>query len=282
VRHSVAGGRELDPRVLCDEWRVANDVYHELEQEEAGLADTARCRKLPKAMRPLAEALAASPQFRTTFDTLPVSFGLVELDKLVVSQSHVTLPFVEALKSRLDPKPDDAGLFRFCLPTERYDPPVRVRRIDSRRYVFSCESTDFRFHETALFEAGQLGGYHSFGPVGAVLGVVVGFGSNMLNVIRSDSRMLLHNGYHRACALRAAGHRFAPAVIQTVTRRDELQLIASRAVQDEPAFFFAAKRPPLLKDFFDPRIGKVLPVRRMEKLIEVNVEVRELDLPQQV
>jgi hypothetical protein len=149
----------------------------------------------------------------------------------------------------------------------------------TRRYTFVSESTDFRSHEPALLRADQITGYESFGPISAVVGLVVGFGSNFLSVIRSDGRMMLHNGYHRACALRAAGVTHAPAVIQTVTRRDELALVATQAVIDEPGFYFAAKRPPLIKDFFDPRIRKVLPVRRMEKLIEVSFEVKEYDLP---
>ena len=39
------------------------------------------------------------------------------------------------------------------------------------------------------------------------------------------------------------------------------------------------QRPPLLKDFFDPKIGKVFPVKRMEKMIEVSFEIREYDVP---
>jgi hypothetical protein len=122
-------------------------------------------------------------------------------------------------------------------------------------------------------------GFESFGPIGAVVGLVVGFGSNFLSVIRSDGRMLLHNGYHRAYALRAAGFTHAPAVVQTVTRLDELALVAAQKVLDEPAFYFAAKRPPLLKDFFDPRLSKVLPVRHRERLIEVSFEYDEYNVP---
>ena len=92
--------------------------------------------------------------------------------------------------------------------------------------------------------------------------------------------MLLHNGYHRACALRAAGFTHAPALIRTVTRRDELALVASQVVVDDPAFYFAAKRPPLLKDFSDPGLTKVLQVRRMQKLIEISFEYEEYDVPQ--
>lgn len=278
VERAVEGGADLDRRALCDEWREANDHYHELERRERGLADKATARALPKPMRPLAEALAAEPHFRHTFDALPVSFGMVPLDRLIVSQPHVTLPFVEGLRARLEPKPDPEALFRFCQPVERRDPPVRVRRVGARRYVFASDSTDFRAHEPALLRPSQVS-HDSFGPISAVLGLAVGYGSNVLSVIRSDTRMLLHNGYHRACALRAAGLTHAPAAIQDVTRRDELALVASQAVVDDPAFFFAASRPPLLKDFFDPRIRKVLPVRRMEKLIEVSFEIREHDLP---
>jgi hypothetical protein len=280
VHESVEGGADMDPRTLCDEWREANDRYYELEKREAGLADTAECLELPAAMRPLAEALAAHPHFRVACDCLPTSFGMVELDKLIVYQPHVTLPFAEALLARLTPLPDAAGLFRFCQPLERRDPPIRIRRLGERRYQLVSDSTDFRVHKPVLLRPDQIVGHESFGPVAAVVGVAVGFGSNFFSVIRSDSRLLLHNGYHRAYALRAAGLTHAPAVIQTVTRRDELALVASQTVVDEPAFYFAAKRPPMIKDFFDARISKVLPVRRMEKLVEVSFEYEEYDVPQ--
>jgi hypothetical protein len=279
VHESVEGGAELDPREICEAWRAANDHYYELETREAGIADAAECLELPDAMRPLAAELAARPEFRASCDCLPVGFGMVELDRLVVCQPHVTLPFVEELRARLTPAPDPAGLFRYGQPRPRRDPPVKVRRLGERRFQFVSDSTDFRFHKPALLGPDQIVGHASFGPVGAVVGLMVGFGSNFLGVIRSDSRMLLRNGYHRACALRAAGFTHVPAVIQTVTRRDELALVAPQPVVDEPGFYFAAKRPPLVKDFFDPKIAKVLPVRPMEKLIEVSFEYEEYDVP---
>jgi hypothetical protein len=278
VQASVEGGADMDPRALTDEWRAANDRYYELERSEAGIADRAECLELPAAMRPLADELAALASFRATCDCLPTSFGMVELDKLVVYQPHVTLPFAEGLRARLTPPPDAAGLFRFCQPLERRDPPVKVRRLGDRQYQFVSDSTDFRFHKAVLLRPDQVVGVDSFGPIGAIVGLMVGFGSNLFSVIRSDRRLLLHNGYHRAYALRAAGFTHAPAVIRTVTRRDELALVASQAVVDEPAFYFAAKRPPMIKDFFDPSISRSLPVRRMEKLIEVSFEHEEFDV----
>ena len=164
VRESVEGGGDMEPRALCDEWRVANDHYYALERSEAGIADKAECLELPSAMRPLAEELAAHPHFRNTCDSLPVAFGMVELDRLIVYQPHVALPFVEALQARLTPAPDARELFRFCQPLERRDPPMTVRRVGERRYQFMSDSTDFRFHKAALLGPDQIGGARLLRP----------------------------------------------------------------------------------------------------------------------
>lgn len=279
VRKLVEGGADMDRRALIDGWRDANDYYYELESREAGIADEAECLDLPEAMAPLAEQLSQHEHFRTTFDRLPTAFGMVELDKIVVSQRRVTLPFVEALRVRLDPRPGDADLFRFCQPVERRDPPVAIRRLGGQRFVFTSDSSDLRFHEPVLLRPDQITGHETFGPISAVVGLVIGYGSNFLSLIRSDDRMVLHNGYHRACALRAAGFTHAPCVIQTVTRRDELEIAAAQAVIDDPAFYFRAKRPPVLKDFFDPRIRIVLRTRAMERIIEVSFEINDHNAP---
>ena len=116
VRELVVGGDAMDQRALCDEWRVANDRYYDLERSEAGYVDAAECLELPAAMRPLADELARHPHFRHTSEYLPATFGMVELGRLIVYQPHVTLPFVETLQARLAPAPDAEGLFRFCQP----------------------------------------------------------------------------------------------------------------------------------------------------------------------
>lgn len=287
VREDVVGGEAADPRASCDEWRAANDYYGELERAEAGLADGAGCHDLDPSFVPLAERVMDDPAIRRSFDTLPARVALVELDRLVVYQTRVDQDFVEALQARLGPEPDARALVRFCLPLPGRDtsvPPPLVRRIGPRRYSFTSESTDLRFHDAVLLDPARLGdrpGDHGGdGPVGGALGLVVGFGSNLLNVVRSDGdgRMLLNNGYHRACALRALGVTHAPCVVQTVTRRDELALTVPSRVADTAAFYFKSARPPLLKDFFDPRIRKVVPVRRVKHVVELCFEVTEYDV----
>jgi hypothetical protein len=85
----------------------------------------------------------------------------------------------------------------------------------------------------------------------------------------------LNNGYHRACALLELGVTHAPCVVQTVTRRDELDITAKPIVARDPGYFFNGKRPPLLKDFADPHICKTFPIRKVSRIIEVQIEVRE-------
>lgn len=262
---------------LVREWSAAAAVYEELETSEAGFADAIGRAPLDPALAPLAAELTHNPHYTRTFDTLPTHIEMVEVARMVVCQNHVTRSFVERLKERLGPRPDPATLFRFCLPLENPAAPVQIREVGSKRYVFSSESTDFRFHEPVLLQPQQVSGYDAFGAVSGVVGLVVGFSSNFLNAVCDDDsgRLLLHNGYHRACALLELGITHAPCVIQTVTSRDELDLVAKPLVANDPGYFFNAPRPPLLKDFADPRIRKVLPIRRMSRMIEVNFEVRD-------
>lgn len=279
VRDRVVGGADLSPRTLAEEWRSANDYYFELEESEAGIADRVECRELDRNLLPMAEQVIAAPWFQRAFDTLPITFAMVELDRLVVFQPNVTREFVDELKARLGPDPDQKSLFRFCIPLERPEPAVKVQRLGSRCYQVSSESADFRFLEAAIFQPVQITDYQAHGRIGAVIGAVVGFGSNFLNVIRDEGkRILLNNGYHRAVALRELGITHAPCIIQEVTRRDELAVAAGSTVNRTPFFYFGKKRPPLLKDFFDPKIRKVLPVRRMRRVVEIKIEVRKFDL----
>lgn len=275
VKDMVVNGDEMEPALLADEWRQANDHYHELEQREYGIADHVECRDLDPNLEPLAAAVEADPCFRFTFDTLPTEFGMVELDRLVVFQKSVTLDFLQTIQARIGPNPTPQSLFNVCLPLDGDNSPVHARRVGSSRFVFRSDSTDFRFHEPVLLSPEQLRNYQTFGPVAGVVGLVVGFGANLLNVIRVGKRLLLHNGYHRACALRARGVTHVPCVIQTVSRHDELELIVKGSVAETPEFYFKSARPPLLKDFFDPKLRKVLPVHRQERMIEVEFEIKD-------
>lgn len=262
---------------LVAEWRAAAVYYEELEQREGGIADRLARGPLAPELLPLAGQVIESSRYTQTFDSLPTQIQMVELGRLVVCQNHVTRTFVDQLKVTLGPRPSPDALFRFCLPLGEAQAPVQVRKVGSKRYVFQSGSTDLRFHESVLLRAGQLNGYEAYGAVAGVVGLVVGYSSNFLNAVCDDDsqRLLLHNGYHRACALLELGITHAPCVVQTVSCRDELDIIAKPIVANDPGYFFNGPRPPLLKDFADPRIRKLLAIKKLMRMIEVTFEVKD-------
>ena len=59
-----------------------------------------------------------------------------------------------------------------------------------------------------------------------------------------------------------------------MTRKDELKLTVDDTVAGDPEFYFASRRPPLLKDFFDRRLAKRLNILPMTNHVEVEIKVR--------
>jgi hypothetical protein len=277
VRDQVVDGADFDRGVLMDAWGRANDYYQELEESETGICDEIDVRELDPALAPLAAEVAADPRYHNAFHTLPTAFAMVELDKLVLFQTRVMQQGVDRLRAHLGPAPDSETLFRFCQPQEHHEAPVKIRRVGSDRYVFTSESSDFRPHKPVLLRPDQIRDHESSGPISGVVGLVIGYGSNFLTALRQgeDGRVVLHNGYHRAYTLRALGITHAPCVVRTITRHDQLGIAAAKDVAQDPDFYFASARPPLLKDFFDPKIRKVHQVYKRLKTIEVEFKVRE-------
>jgi hypothetical protein len=273
VKTRVVDGVTLESGALVDEWRGANDHFHELEKVEAGLADTITTHALPATLRQKRRMLRANRYFRTSFDDLPTTIEMVELRHLVVSQESVGTEFSDSIAKRLGRAPSPEALFDFCLPLDRPLPPMQVQRLGDDRYLFVSNSTDFRTHSVSLVTGAAVPKLKTFGPAGAALILPIGFGSNFLSAVKSEKRIVLQNGYHRAFALMSLGISHAPMVIQHVTRTDELRLAASSDVYDNPAFYFRAARPPMLKDFLDPALAKPFRIWPLETRVEVEIKI---------
>lgn len=275
VDDTVVDADTVDRAALIGRWRAANDYYQALEKSEAGIANQGTHRELDPQLGDLVAQVEAHPHFRRSFDTLPTRFEMVDLDSLIVCQRHVTRRFVQSAVTRIKAVADSAELFRLCLPLDNSDADVHIRKVGSRRYVFRCASADFRFHEAVLLRPEQVRGYDSLGTVAGIVGLVIGFGPNFLSAVRVGKRVLLNNGYHRAVALRAAGLTHAPCIVQTATRVDELALAARSRVAEDPEFYFESARPPLIRDFFDPRIYELLPIRKRTRQIDVAFDIED-------
>lgn len=279
VTGQVAEGQAVDAGRLADEWRAANDHIQELEGHEAGWADNPPIGQLPIGQEPLRQLVLLDPLFRESFNLVPTDIAVVELDRLVVFQKHINLNFVQQLQERLGLNPTDEEMFRFCLPFQRQDPPVQVARVAQNAYMFVSPSTDFRFLEPVLLEPHQVTGFQPSGSVVGVVGLVVGYGSNYLNAIHVGGRLVLNNGSHRAFALRERGIRYVPCAIQQTTRREELDVVGAQDLKQHPDRYLSGSRPPVLKDYFDPRLRKIVPVPRRQRQVKISFGVEGLDVP---
>ena len=278
LEESSGAGPSFDRRAAVDEWRAANDYYYDLEQSEAGFAEQKVTADIDPSLDDIATTIKADARFRRAFNCLPTRIAMLELDRLIVSQRHVNVDHAIRLEAELGANPSPEAVFRRCLALDGATAPVEVRKTGSSRYQFWSSSSDMRFQEPVLLGAEQIVGYEGFGPLGACVGLMVGFSSNFLSVIQSDDRYVIHNGHHRAYALRRMGFTHAPCIVQRVSRLDELALVASSKVIARPEVYFRAARPPVLKDFFDPKICKVLSVPKLLNLIEVSFEVKDFEV----
>jgi len=260
---------------LTDEWRAAADIVRNLEQEEAGLADASPIGKIGSEYEPLLIEFLRDPLVRHGFNTVPTEVAFVELDRLVVWQKHIDLTFVRQLEEKLARAPSDEEIFRTCLLHDRLDPPVKWSRVHRDRFVFTSTSNDLRFLGTMRLEPIHIKDYPPPGDLVGVVGIAVGFGSNFLNAIYADKRLILNNGSHRAYALRNMGFTRVPCIVQHVSSREELDLVGSSEVRRNPDLYLKHRRPPMLRDYFNPKLRRVMPVHRRLRQITVKFEVDE-------
>ena len=112
-----------------------------------------------------------------------------------------------------------------------------------------------------------------------VIRAAVGDITNFLNAIHAENRLILNNGSHRAFALREIGVTHAPCIIQYVSSREELDVVAPTAVRKNPAVFLEHPRPALLKDYCDPELRTIIPSRRRLRQVTVKFQVEEGYIP---
>jgi len=277
VRHHAVDPE--DDGVLTDEWEDAKNVVRGLEKEESGAADNPPIHKLGPEYEPLLIEFVKDPLVQKGFNTVPTEVALVELDRLVVYQKHIDLTFVRQLEAKLGPKPTREQIFRTCLPYDHPQPPAKWSRMRGDGYVFMSPSNDLRFLGAMPLKSANLKVSSPTGNLVGVVGLAVGFGSNFMNAIFAEKRLILNNGSHRAYTLRKMGITHAPCIIQHVSSRDQIDVIASSQVADHPNLFLKHSRPSMLKDYFDPRLHKVMPVHRRLRQVMVKYEVIETFVP---
>jgi hypothetical protein len=268
-----------DEGALSERWHQARDVIAKLETEEAGIADDPVIRKLGPEYEPLLRQLLRDPLIQNGFNTVPTEIAMVELDRMVVYQEHIDVTYARGLEKRLGASPGREDLFRTCLPYDHPQPPVKWSRMHGDRYVFMSPSNDLRYLGYMALESGNLQNYAPPGNLVGIVGIPVGFGSNFMNAIRVERRLILNNGSHRAYALRRMGVTHVPCIVQHCSTREEMEVVACSQVRRNPDLYLTHKRPPMLRDYLDPRLHMVMPVRRRLRQVTVKFEVQEDFVP---
>jgi hypothetical protein len=276
VRHHAV--KPLGESALTDAWQAAHEVVRRLEQDEAGVADDPPIGKLGPEYEPLLIELLKDPLVHNGFNTVPTEVAIVELDRMVVYQEHIDITHSKRLEQKLGAIPSRTELFRTCLPYDHPQPPVKWSRVSHGKFVFVSPSNDLRFLGPMGLQAGELKDAPG-GNLVAVVGASVGFGSNFMNAIYAEQRLILNNGSHRAFALRQMGVTHVPCIVQHVSSRDELEVVASSSVRHDPDLYLKHVRPPMLRDYFNPNLRMVMPVHRRLRQVTVRFEIEEDFVP---
>lgn len=274
------GGQTLDQRKLADDWREANQRIQQLEATEAGWADAPPIMSVAPELEGLVAQLLADPIYQRSFRIVPTDIALVDLDRLVVFQKHITLDYVRLVQAALGPTPAPDMVFRAAFPlSTEPQPPIQGGRIANNAFAFVSPSTDLRVLDVALLDPSQVN-HQVSGRVAGFPGLVVGFGSNFLNAVHAEGRLILNNGSHRAYALRELGITHAPCLVQRVSSAEEFSvLMGNDHVLKNRELYLKAPRPPVLKDYFDPLLRKVVRIPRRARQVKITFMVEAIDIP---
>lgn len=279
VRAMAVDGQNSDEGALAAEWRMANSRVREIESSESGVADNPVIEELPADLRPLADEVQSRETFRRSFELLPTRLGIVDLDRIVVFQKFIDLDYAALVAGGLGTSPSLHSIFRLAMGLDREDPLARAMQTGPNSYAFISPSNDFRVLGHHLLAPEQVTGAGFGGTPTAWVCLAVGYGSNFLNVLEIEGRLILNNGSHRAYALRKSGVSAAPCVIQTIGTRDELDLAGSADLKQNPDRYLKAVRPPMLRDYFDPALTRVVSVQRKNRLVKVSFGFEQSDMP---
>jgi hypothetical protein len=267
-----------DAGVLAEAWRRANDRVRSLAKTEHGLVDGGHVLDLPKASAVLGSEVAQRPLFRAVFGLVPADIKLVYLPSLVVFQKYVNMTYVTALRGALGDDSSPASVFELCLPS-RPTADAEMQQLAANSFVFTSMSNNLRFLEAVRLDASGFIGKSVPGTVTGAIGLLIGLAANMMNVVQAEGRLVLNNGCHRAVALLAQGIELAPCVVQRVTRREELEVVANAAFATNPDRYLTEPRPAVLRDFLDPELCVEVPITRRRRHVKVTFGVEVTDVP---
>jgi hypothetical protein len=160
-------------------------------------------------------------------------------------------------------------LIEFCLAPRAVPPAIQEMQTAPNQITFTSPSLDLRFigGVPKPITEDDIRVDHFGGQPARVITLLVGFGAAPINVWQAAGRLILNNGFHRTFALRSAGVRRMPVVVQRAANPDiefpDQILGLSRA------YLLQNPRPVLVKDFFDDALSIELRLKPRVKTVKV-------------
>lgn len=275
----IDGSNSADTATLTGEWRSARAHFENLEITEAGYADGPKTKPLPPELDPLAQRVLEDEAIQSSLGLVPTEFAMVELDRVVISQKYINLAHVDKLRRSLPAQPDVRTIGEFTLALSSIDTPIQIVQGSQTIFSFASPSRELRFLDSYLLEPSKLSIRKPNGYPVAFVCLGVGFGCDLLMVMEINGRLILQNGSHRAYCLRQLGVSHAPCVVQKVSNREEYELVANLEVKQYADRYLKSPRPPVLKDYFDPMLIKIVPMRRRQRMVRLQIGVEISDVP---
>lgn len=269
----------FDEAMLVEEWRNARALVRRLHQDEADHADAMDVLALPEEMRPLAEQALRQPSMHRMTSMVPRSWQMVEIDRLVVFQECINLHHIDQLAATTSASPDAREIMELVARTGRHaHPDVRFTQSDGS-YTFASASNDLRFLDVATIDPRTIAGYEPFGAASHALVIYLGFSDNLISATRIGRRIILTNGSHRLFLLRRLGFRHAPCLVTDASDSDLSDVLLPAAVKQDRQFYLGASRPPMFKDYLDPRLTCTVPVTRKHYALRAKLDLQRITVP---
>lgn len=175
---------------------------------------------------------------------IPAPMGLdvclVEIDPLLAYQIHVDQDRSRNHGNGVPCAPTLDRLLQVCLPMAQPSEPLRIDQAPGSMMI-SSRSLNFR----TLWQGFSQTGF---------LGIHVGVSLPFAHVVRFNGRCYLHNGFHRAVALRALGATHIPCLIRDVLTPQDAGIGAAGTFSQA---LLESGNPPTLFHFTSGRAATV-------------------------
>ncbi|MCW2065531.1 UNVERIFIED_ORG: hypothetical protein M2420_000869 [Stenotrophomonas maltophilia] len=269
----------FDEAALVADWKTARVEVLRLRQEEANDADAIAVHALPEDLMPLADQAMRQPSLHRMTSVLPRTWQMVDIDRLVIFQECINLRHIDQLAATMPASPaahDVMQLVARC--GEHAHPQVRFTQSDGS-YTFASTSNDLRFLDVATINPASITGYEPFGVASHAVVIYLGFSDNLISATRFGSRVILTNGSHRLYLLRKLGFRYAPCLVTDASDSDLSEVLLPAPIKQDRAFYLSSPRPPLFRDYVDPRLTCVVPVTRKHYALRAKLDLQRITFP---